>query len=158
MIARKEFVVNLSNYTAATAASVFTGAAACSPTYIINPMFFVKLSWKAFLITSFCGLKKTFADLKSSSNTSDKVGCAWTANFIFYKDKKNTQRKPHCEEGMYFFCTLAVKKNKKILVLFRDNSTWMVVPKAIAFEASWIKSAACSPKIWTPRISPVSAR
>lgn len=42
----------------------------------------------------------------------------------------------------------------------RANSTlrftWMRVPMAIAFDASCMRSAACSPNMWTPSISPVS--
>jgi len=36
--------------------------------------------------------------------------------------------------------------------------TWTRVPRAMAFDASWMRSAACKPKMWTPRISPVSDR
>lgn len=32
----------------------------------------------------------------------------------------------------------------------------MCVPRAMALDASWMRSAACIPKMWTPRISPLS--
>jgi len=37
-----------------------------------------------------------------------------------------------------------------------EKFTWIRVPNAIALDASWMRSAACKPKIWTPSISPLS--
>ena len=36
--------------------------------------------------------------------------------------------------------------------------TWTLCLVATALEASWMRSAACRPRMWTPKISPVSLR
>lgn len=46
--------------------------------------------------------------------------------------------------------------NNKARYNVKGKYTWIRVPKAMALDASCIRSAACNPNIWTPRISPLS--
>ena len=100
----------------------------------------------------------TLAALKSSSRTSDNVGCAWTANLMscgmetimsWYKLIAGSSIHDVIRQRKM----LGYNKNKLSKTL-----TWTRVPRAMAFDASWMRSAACKPKMWTPRISPVSDR
>ena len=91
--------------------------------------------------------KLTFADLYSSSRTSDNVGCAWTANFMSCEVPKKHK---------WYSNTSMLDLSRLLIVSNEHSHTWTLVPNAIALDASCMRSAACIPKMWTPRISPVS--